>query len=84
MGKEPAILLGFFFCMGIQASVGHDRYLTEMTNAGLPARHIEMTNLVVLDYDRSLHLSKVQAVGDASLLACTPADQRIEMSHAAG
>ncbi len=60
------------------------RYLTEMANAGLPVRHIEMTNLVVLDYDRSLHLSKIQAVGDASLLACTPADRRIEMSHAAG
>lgn len=60
------------------------RYLTEMANAGLPLRHIEMTNLVVLDYDQSLHLSKIQAVGDASLLACTPADRRIEMSHAAG
>ncbi len=60
------------------------RYLTEMANAGLPVRHIEMTNMVVLDYDRSLHLSKIQAVGDVSLLASTPGGRRIEMSHAAG
>src|SRR5271157_1488262 len=60
------------------------RYLAEMSNAGLPVRHIEMTNMVVLDYDRSLHLSKIQAVGDVSLLASTPGGRRIEMSHAAG
>ena len=27
------------------------RYLSEMANAGLPVRHVEMTNMVVLDYD---------------------------------
>ena len=27
------------------------RYFSEMANAGLPVRHVEMTNMVVLDYD---------------------------------
>ena len=55
------------------------RYLTEMANAGLPVRHIEITNLVVLDYDRSLHLSKIQAVGDASPPASPFAGQQAQL-----
>ena len=60
------------------------RYLTELASAGLPVRHIEMTNLVFLHYDRSLHLSKIQAAGDASFLASTPVGRRVELSRATG
>ena len=42
------------------------RYLTEMASAGLPVRHIASTNMAMMDYDRSLHLAKIRAVGNGS------------------
>jgi hypothetical protein len=42
------------------------RYLTEMAAVGLPVRHIESTNLVYLDYNRSLHLAKIRDLGEGS------------------
>lgn len=56
-------------------------YLTEMANAGLPVRHIASTNMVVLDYDRSLHLAKIRAVGEGSHTASPFASQKVEVLH---
>ena len=42
------------------------RYLTEMASAGLPVRHIASSNMAMMDYDRSLHLAKIRAVGNGS------------------
>ncbi len=55
------------------------RYLTEMAQAGLPVRHIESTNLVVMDYDRSLHLAKIRAVGEGSPPASPFAGQQAQL-----
>jgi len=57
------------------------RYLAEMSNAGLPVRHIALTNMVVLDYDRSLHLAKIRAVGEGSHTASPFASEKAGVSH---
>jgi hypothetical protein len=41
-------------------------YLTHLVNAGLPVRHIESTFMAMMDYDRSLHLEQIRAVGDGA------------------
>ena len=56
-------------------------YLTEMANAGLLVRHIAPTNMVVLDYDRSLHLQNIGAVGESSQTASSFGRQRDAAPH---
>src|SRR5271157_794850 len=57
------------------------RYLTEMASAGLPVRHIASTNMAMMDYDRSLHLAKIRAVGNGSRAASPFAGQKAEALH---
>lgn len=42
------------------------RYISELANAGLPVRHIDLTNMAILDYNRTPHLAKIRAIGDGS------------------
>jgi hypothetical protein len=42
-----------------------------------------LTNIVLLDYEWLVHLSKIKAAGDVSVLAGTTAGPKVEMSHAA-
>jgi hypothetical protein len=46
------------------AHYGVVRYLTELMKAGLPVRHVESTYIAMMDYDRSLHLSRIRAAGE--------------------
>ena len=57
------------------------RYLTEMASAGLPVRHIASTNMAMMDYDRSLHLGKIRAVGEGSHTPSAFASQKAEVLH---
>jgi hypothetical protein len=58
------------------------RYLTELADTGVPVRHIASTNIVLLDYERSLHLSKIKAAGNVSVLAATSSGPTVEISQA--
>ena len=57
------------------------RYLTEMASAGLPVRRIASTNMAMMDYDRSLHLGKIRAVGEGSHTPSAFASQKAEVLH---
>ncbi len=60
---------------------GFVRYLTEMANAGLPVRYMASTSIAIMDYNRSLRLAKIKAVGEGSHLASPFASHEVEVSR---